>query len=195
MNLKIYKMETIIYGRISTNEQNPERQKTKGYKSFIDICSGSIPFMDRPKAKELMKYLNQSPTTITQISSVDRLGRNTIDILMTLEKFKAKNFKLSIENIGMDSTSPFFNMLVSILGTLAEQERKTIAERCKQGIEIAKSNGLYTGRKIGTIDNREKLLKKHSDIVLCLNKNMKVTDIANLTKKTRITVYKVKAIL
>ena len=132
---------------------------------------------------------------ISNVIAVDRLGRNTIDVLMTLEHFKANNFKLKIENIGMDSDSPFFNMLVSILGTLAEQEKITIAERCKQGIEIAKSKGLYTGRKTGTIDNREKLLKKHSDIVLCLNKNMKVLDVSRLTKKTRVTVYKVKAML
>jgi DNA invertase Pin-like site-specific DNA recombinase len=126
---------------------------------------------------------------------VDRLGRNTIDILQTVEYFKANNFKLHIENLGMDTDSPFFDMMVSIMGTLAEQERKTIAERCKQGIEIAKSKGLYTGRKTGTTDSREKLLKKYSDIVLCLNKGMKVQDIANLTKKTRVTIYKVKALL
>jgi len=188
-------MEHITYGRISTNDQNSDRQKVKGYKAFIDVCSGSIPFMDRPKAKELIKFLKLNPGVTTNVISVDRLGRNTIDVLMTLEHFKANNFKLKIENIGMDSDSPFFNMLVSILGTLAEQEKITIAERCKQGIEIAKSKGLYTGRKTGTMDNREKLLKKHSDIVLCLNKNMKVLDVSRLTQKTRVTVYKVKAIL
>jgi DNA invertase Pin-like site-specific DNA recombinase len=86
-------------------------------------------------------------------------------------------------------------MFVSIVGTLATQEKKTIAERCKQGIEIAKSKGLYTGRKIGTIDNREKVLSKHSDIVLCLNQNMNVSDTSEVTGKTRATVYKVKKVL
>lgn len=188
-------MNTIIYGRISTAEQNHERQLAKGIKSFIDVCSGTIPFMERPKAKELIKYLKSNPGTTVSIIAVDRLGRNTLDILQTLEYFKANNFNIKIDNLGMDNTSPFFDMMVSILGTLAQQEKKTIAERCKQGIELAKIKGLYTGRKPGTTDSRQKTLDKHSDIVLCLNKYMNVNETARLTKKTRVTVYKVKALL
>jgi DNA invertase Pin-like site-specific DNA recombinase len=185
----------IIYGRISTSEQNEARQTVKGIKSFIDVCSGSIPFFERPQAKKLMEFLKSNPEAITNIIAVDRLGRNTIDIIQTVEYFKAKNYTLKIDNLGIDSNSPFFEMMVSIIGTLATQEKKTIAERCKQGIEIAKSKGLYTGRKKGTVDNREKILSKHSDIVLCLNQNMNVTDVSEVTGKTRATVYKVKKVL
>lgn len=185
----------ITYGRISTSEQNEDRQTTKGYKSFIDTCSGSISFFERPQAKKLIAFLKLNPEAITNIIAVDRLGRNTIDILQTVEYFKANNYNLRIDNLGMDNTSPFFEMMVSIIGTLATQEKKTIAERCKQGIEIAKTKGLYTGRKAGTKDNREKILSKHSDIVLCLNQKMKITDIANVTNKTRVTIYKVKNVL
>jgi len=185
----------ITYGRISTSEQNEDRQTTKGYKSFIDTCSGVIPFFERPQAKKLIAFLKLNPEAITNIIAVDRLGRNTIDILQTVEYFKANNYNLRIDNLGMDNTSPFFEMMVSIIGTLATQEKKTIAERCKQGIEIAKTKGLYTGRKPGTKDNREKILSKHNDIVLCLNQKMKITDIANVTNKTRATIYKVKDVL
>lgn len=185
----------VTYGRISTTEQNQNRQTTKGYKSFIDTCSGSIPFFERPQAKNLIKFLKSNPGTTVEIIAVDRLGRNTLDILQTVEYFKANNFNLRIDNLGMDTTSPFFDMMVSIMGTLAQQEKKTISERCKQGIEIAKAKGLYEGRKKGTTDSRQKTLDKHSDVVLCLNKRMSVNETAKLTKKTRVTVYKVKAIL
>ena len=185
----------ITYGRISTSEQNEERQTAKGYKSFIDVCSGSIPFFERPQAKNLIKFLKSNPGATTNIIAVDRLGRNTIDILQTIEYFKANNYNLKIENLGIDNDSPFFEMFVSIVGTLATQEKKTIAERCKQGIEIAKSKGLYTGRKPGTTDNREKILSKHSDVVLCLNQNMNITDTSEVTGKTRATIYKVKKVL
>ena len=131
----------ITYGRISTSEQNEARQTTKGYKSFIDTCSGSISFFERPQAKNLIKFLKSNPDATTNIIAVDRLGRNTIDILQTVEYFKANNYNLKIENLGIDSNSPFFEMFVSIVGTLATQAKKTIAERCKQGIEIAKSKG------------------------------------------------------
>lgn len=185
----------ITYGRISTAEQNQARQTTQGYKSFIDTCSGSIPFFERPKAKDMIKFLKNNPGAVVNIIAVDRLGRNTIDILQTVEYFKANNFNLRIENLGMDNTSPFFDMMVSIMGTLAQQEKKTIAERCKPGRELAKEKGLYQGRKKGTADNREKTLSKHKDVVLCLAKNMSVSETANLTNKTRVTVYKVKALL
>ena len=191
----MYKMENVTYARISTAEQNVERQNVKGYKSFNDTCSGSISFFDRPKAKELMKYLKKNPSSIVNVLAVDRLGRNTLDILTTLEFFEANNYKLKIENVGMDSNSPFFKMLVSIIGTLAEQERKTIAERCKQGIELAKAKGLYQGRKVGTKDSRDKILDKHSDIVKLLNYKAKISEIAKITKKTRVTIYKVKELL
>lgn len=185
----------ITYGRISTAEQNEARQIIKGQKSFIDTCSGATPFFERPKAKEMIKFLKSNPSAIVNIIAVDRLGRNTLDILQTVEYFKANNFNLKIDNLGMDNTSPFFDMMVSIMGTLAEHEKKTIAERCKQGIEIAKNKGLYQGRKLGTTDSRNKTLDKHSDIVLCLNKKMTIQETARLTNKTRMTIYKVKSLL
>jgi DNA invertase Pin-like site-specific DNA recombinase len=185
----------ITYGRISTSEQNEDRQTTKGYKSFIDTCSGVIPFFERPQAKKLIAFLKLNPEATTNIIAVDRLGRNLNDIRNTIEYFKANNYTLKIETLGIDSNSPIFKMIVSLMGTLAEHEKEIIAERCKQGIEIAKTKGLYTGRKPGTKDNREKILSKHNDIVLCLNQKMKITDIANVTNKTRATIYKVKDIL
>jgi DNA invertase Pin-like site-specific DNA recombinase len=188
-------MENLNYARISTAEQNAERQTVNGYKSFIDTCSGTISFFDRPKAKELMKYLKKNPSSIVNVFAVDRLGRNLKDILTTLEFFEENNYKLKIENVGMDSNSPFFKMVVSIIGTLAEQERKTIAERCKQGIELAKAKGLYQGRKVGTKDSRDKILEKHSDIVKLLNYKAKISEIAKITGKTRVTVNKVKELL
>ncbi len=185
----------VIYGRISTTDQNEARQIVKGEKLFIDKCSGAIPFMERPQAKKLMEYLKNNPTCETEILSVDRIGRSTIDILQTIEFFKKNGYVLKINNLGMDNSSPFFDLMISLLGTLAEHERAIIRERCKGGIEIAKSNGIYLGRKKGTVDDRNRTLKKHQDILTCLNSKMKIADICRLTGKHRTTVYKVKALL
>ena len=185
----------ITYGRISTSKQNEERQTTKGNKSFIDVCSGSISFFERPQAKSLIKFLKANPEAITNIIAVDRLGRNLEDILNTVEYFKANNYNLSIDNLGINSNSPFFKMMISIIGTLSEHERDIIKERVQQGVNIAHAKGLYKGRKKGTVDDREKILSKHSDIVLCLNRKMNVSDTSEVTGKTRATVYKVKKVL
>lgn len=185
----------VIYGRISTTDQNEARQIVKGEKLFIDKCSGAIPFMERPQAKKLMEYLKINPTCETEILSVDRIGRSTIDILQTIEFFKKNGYVLKINNLGMDNSSPFFDLMISLLGTLAEHERAIIRERCKGGIEIAKSNGVYLGRKKGTVDDRNRTLKKHQDILTCLNAKMKIADICRLTGKHRKTIYKVKELL
>jgi DNA invertase Pin-like site-specific DNA recombinase len=182
----------VIYGRISTTEQNEARQLEKGQLSFIDKCSGAVPFMERPQAKRLLEFLKNKPNYETEILSVDRIGRSTLDILQTIQFFKQNGYVLKIRNLGMDNSSPFFDLMISLLGTLAEHERQVIKERCKGGIAVAKSKGVYTGRKKGTTDDRNRTLKKHKDILTCLDAKMKISDICRVTKKHRNTVYKVK---
>jgi DNA invertase Pin-like site-specific DNA recombinase len=185
----------VIYGRISTAEQNEARQVVKGEITFIDKCSGAVPFMERPQAIKLLDYLKKNPDAETLVLSVDRIGRSTLDILQTIQFFKEKGYVLRIENLGMDNSSPFFDLMISLLGTLAEHERQVIKERCRGGIEVAKAKGVYVGRKKGTIDDRNRTLNKHQDIATCLNSRMKVSDICKLTGKHRATVYKVKGLL
>jgi DNA invertase Pin-like site-specific DNA recombinase len=185
----------VIYGRISTSEQNESRQLEKGEIAFIDKCSGAVPFMERPQAKRLIDHLKNNPTCQTEILSVDRIGRSTLDILQTIQFFKKNGYVLKITNLGMDNSSPFFDLMISLLGTLAEHERQIIKERCKGGINIAKEKGIYTGRKKGTTDDRNRTLKKHQDIVTCLESKMKVADICRITGKNRATVQKVKQLL
>lgn len=185
----------VIYGRISTSEQNEARQLEKGEITFIDKCSGAVLFMERPQAKRLLDYLKNNPTCETEILSVDRIGRSTLDILQTIQFFKQNGYTLKIKNLGMDNSSPFFDLMISLLGTLAEHERQVIKERCKGGIEVAKAKGIYSGRKKGTTDDRNRTLKKHQDIVTCLNSKMKVADIERITGKHRATIGKVKSVM
>jgi DNA invertase Pin-like site-specific DNA recombinase len=188
-------MQRVTYGRISTEGQNESRQLVKGEIAFIDKCSGAVCFSDRPQAKKLIEFLKINPETETHILSVCRMGRSTLDILTTIQFFKKNNYKLSIDNLGMDNSSPFFDLMISLLGTLAEHERQIIKDRCRGGIDAAQKAGIYTGRKRGSTDDRNKVLKKHNDIVTCLQSKMKVADISRITEKTRATIYKVKKML
>ena len=136
-------MEKVRYIRVSHETQNTERQEQGGYvRTFIDKCSGLIPFNERPASKELIKYLKQNTSSIVSVKSVDRLGRNTIDILQTIEDFNQKGYIIEIEDLGMNSQSPFFPLMVSLLSTLSEHERNMIRERSLQGIKIRKEKGL-----------------------------------------------------
>lgn len=189
-------MNKVNYIRISHHSQNEERQLREGFeKTFIDKCSGVIPFEERPAGKELLSYMEKHPQSTISVKSIDRLGRNTLSILQTIEHFNQQGWVLEVEDLGMNSKSTFFPLMVSLLSTLATHEREMIKERCQEGIRIAQAKGLYQGRKKGTTDNREKTLSKHKDIVLLLDKRVKISDISSITGKTRQTIYKVKNLL
>ena len=70
------------YIRISTLDQNSSRQTDFDGKQFSDKCSGTIPFKERPKA---IKLLEDTSITEVHVHSIDRLGRNTLDIMQTIQ--------------------------------------------------------------------------------------------------------------
>ena len=113
----------VRYGRISTAEQNEARQILKGEVTFIDKCSGSIPFMERPQARKLLEFLKSNPNAITTIVSVDRIGRSTLDILQTIHFFKNNGLVLRIENLGMDNLSPFFDLMIIYSITNSQRDK------------------------------------------------------------------------
>lgn len=183
-------METIIYGRISTNSQNSERQESKELKSFIDKCSGTIPFAERPQAKKLLKYCESNEVQV-QVLDIDRLGRNLADILLTIETFKTKKVEVFISSLGVSSSSPLFETIIGIFGTVAQLEKNLIKERTKAGIEIAKLQGKFKGRAVGSVMTDEAILNKYDDVVEALKTNRNISKVAYITKRNRATVYKV----
>ena len=74
----------VFYSRVSTSEQNDERQlqNLKVYDYILsDKCSGLIPLYERPKGSQILKLIREGKLEHLEIHSIDRLGRNMIDIL------------------------------------------------------------------------------------------------------------------
>ncbi|MCL2073690.1 MAG: recombinase family protein [Marinilabiliaceae bacterium] len=172
-------MAKVKYIRVSTEEQNPERQNKNAKdfsKIYIDKISGAIRFSDRKEAKKLLRDIDAGFITEVHVSSIDRLGRNIIDILTVIEYFNENSISLFVENIGMYSMlgkkpNPAFKMIISVLGNVAEMEREYLRERQKQGIEIAKAKGMYKGRLYGAKMTDEQLLAKYKIVVKELTEN------------------------
>jgi DNA invertase Pin-like site-specific DNA recombinase len=184
-----------IYTRISTSRQTPDIQLlTKGDFYYNDTCSGSISFMERPKAKELIA--NDKITSI-EIREVSRIGRNTADVLKTLEYFNEKKINIYIQNIGLNTiiegkVNPIANLIISIFGSIAQQERELLIERVNAGVQIAKAQGKYKGRKKGTIENfKVKYKEQIPKIKELLNKGVSKTDIAILHNISRVTLNEI----
>ena len=139
-------------------------------KIYIDKTSGSIQFTERKEASKLISDIEAGSISEIHISSIDRLGRNIIDILTMVEYFNQKSIRLFVENIGMFSLidnkpNPSFKMIVSVLGNVAEMERSNMLERQRQGIELAKAKGTYTGRLYGTRMTNDEVLAKYKAVV------------------------------
>lgn len=166
-------MSKVKYIRVSTEEQNTGRQEVNAKefsKIYIDKTSGAIQFIERKEAKKLLADIETGIVTEIHIASIDRLGRNIIDILTMVELFNQKSIQLFVENIGMFSLidnkpNPSFKMIVSVLGNVAEMERNNMLERQRQGIELAKAKGTYTGRLYGTKMTNEEILIKYKSVV------------------------------
>lgn len=167
-------MAKVKYIRTSTFEQSNERQKVNGDKYdhlYIDKCSGSISLEERPHGKKLLNKVQNGKIKEIHVSSIDRLGRNILDILQVLEELNNFKVNLFVENIGMNSLidgekpNPTFKMIVSVLGNVAEMERENMLERQRQGIAIAKAKGVYKGRVAGSKMSDKEFIEKYPKLI------------------------------
>ncbi len=161
------------YIRVSHESQNEARQKVKKFDgtTFIDKCSGAIPFSERPKGKILYEAIESGIVNYVETDAIDRLGRDADDIQSTIRLMKTKQCQLVVSEYGLmmfksdGSYNEMFKLITDLLANLAEMERQKIKFRQAQGVAIAKSKGIYTGRKVGTSEDSEKFLKKYDQVV------------------------------
>jgi Site-specific recombinases, DNA invertase Pin homologs len=194
-------MTSKIYGyaRVSTKEQNLDRQIIALKEQGIDEREIII---DKESGKDLdrqgyillkSKMLRRGDTLI--IKSLDRLSRNKCDIKKELEYFKENNIRLKVIDLpttmmelpnGQEWVFEMVNnILIEVLGTIAEQERETIRKRQAEGIAIAKDKGAYKGRKpIDKPDNWDSIIADWKSGKITATKAIELTG----TKRT--TFYK-----
>ena len=203
-------MNKARYIRQSTKSQTNLRQLAKVHPDenlFIDIISGSIPFADRPEGKKLIEAVETGEINYVSFHAIDRAGRNTINVLQTLQYFFDKGVVVKIDNLGLESmingkANPVFNLITTILSELSSLEKSSLLERQAEGIQQAKLKGVYKGRVEGTSNTPEQTLLKHKRVVKVLKTNptLSLRQIAKLStesdyKVSANTVKKVKTLL
>ena len=151
----------VFYVRCSTMEQNEARQleiaeEQNAEKVFVDKASGKNT--NRAAFKEMMAFVRADDTVV--VESISRIARNTRDLLSIVSELTEKGVEFVSLKENIDTTTPQGRFMLTVFGALAELERENILERQREGIEIAKSEGKYKGRK--PIDYDEAQMK-----VLC----------------------------
>lgn len=138
----------IGYIRVSSFEQNPERQLDGIIlsKKFIDKASGKNTA--RPQLEAMIDYVRDGDTII--VHSMDRLARNLDDLRRLVTQLTDQQIRVEFVREGLTfagEDSAMSKLLLSVMGAFAEFERSLIKERQMEGIALAKKRGAYKGRK------------------------------------------------
>lgn len=147
--------QRIGYIRVSTLDQNPDRQLegVQVSKVFSDKASGKDT--QRPQLEALLNYVREGDTLV--VHSMDRLARNLDDLRRMVQQLTGRGVRIEFVKESLAFTgedSPMANLLLSVMGAFAEFERALIRERQREGISLAKQRGVYRGRKKALSDSR-----------------------------------------
>ena len=192
----------VKYNRISSLSQTGNRfsaDKENYDLTLLDKISGSVHFRDRPKAQELITLIEDGKVKEVVVEEFSRMGRNTGDVILTLEWMEEKEVNVVVKNIGLQSRpngvkNPIWKMISSVMSSLYEMELENIKERTMVGRMVFVSNGGVLGRPKGTKENEKDFLNKakNKKIIELLNKGWTLRQISKQLDTSSATIQKVK---
>lgn len=205
-------MKVVIYSRVSTNSQDFKRQteellefsKNMNYEVvsiFEEKISGGKTNEERPQLMEMINFIKSNKIDKVLCWELSRLGRNTIEVLKTIQLLNENCISLYIKNHNIETLNdkceinPMSQFLIQILTSVSEMEKTQIRQRIKSGYESFRKNGGKVGRKEGFKKDNETLLTEHKDIVKLLKQGYSVRKTMKLTDKSSGTVQKIKKII
>ena len=150
------KGQTVGYVRVSTTDQNTERQLDglELDKVFTDHASGKDT--DRPALTDCLGYVRDGDEVV--VHSMDRLARSLVDLRRTVDDLTARGVSVRFVKEGLtftrDTSDPCAVLMLSVMGAVAEFERALLLERQREGIAVAKTKGVYKGR-VPSLDGEE----------------------------------------
>ncbi|SAL49897.1 resolvase TnpR [Caballeronia terrestris] len=155
------KHQRVGYRRVSSVDQNTVRQ-LDGIaidRTFEDKASGKDT--NRPALQEAIRYVRDGDTLV--VHSMDRLARNTEDLLRLVRELNTKHVSVEFVKERLTFTGsaadPMSDLMMTMLAGVAQFERSMIRERQREGIAIAKANGVYKGGKAKLTAAQVKSLK------------------------------------
>ena len=202
-------MKTIIYSRVSTQGQDYSRQidELQAYAVshswivsaiFSEKISGAKKNNERLGLSRMMDYICAHQVDKVLIWELSRLGRNTIEVLKTIELLNEAKVSLFIKNYNIETLDAdgkpnvMAQFLITILAEIARMERSTIKEGMDSGYKQFRSLGGKVGRKEGYTKSSDMYRNEYSDIIRLLKKGLSLRNVAKLTNHSLNTVSKCK---
>src|SRR5450830_1682981 len=190
-------MAVFGYGRVSTGQQTTENQRLEleqaGYKIESDYwyvdegISGKVSAAMRPSFSLMLNQIRKGETLI--VSKLDRLGRDSIDVLQTVRQLSERGIKVIVHQLGnTDLTSPAGKLLLSMLAAVAEMERDLLVERTQAGLARAKAEGKTLGRPSKTTPEQQTEIRRR------LGAGESVSALARLYDVSRANIIGIRAV-
>ncbi len=202
-------MKVVILTRVSKESQSYERQVTDlrayasrmGYEvvaEFNEKISGATKNENRQALNQLSAFIQNEKVDKILVWELSRLGRNTLEVLKSLEAFHEKGISLyvlnyNIETLNTDGTiNPMAQMMCTMLAEFSRAERAAIQQRLTSGYKKHIASGGKVGRVKGVTMATNDLLEKHKDAVKYLKRGRSIRETAKMFKKSTRTVLKIK---
>lgn len=183
------------YARVSTVEQLTENQREQIARAGYDIApkrfieeqiSGSVPAAQRPGFQRLLERMDEGDTLV--VTKLDRIGRDSIDVQQTVERFQSEGIRLVVLQLGnLDLTSSAGALMVKMLAAVADFERDLIIERTQAGQARARAAGTHMGRPSKTTPDQQRAIRE------ALAAGETVSSMATSYQVSRATIIAIRA--
>lgn len=192
----------VKYNRVSTLIQTGNRFTADNDKYdlvLLDKISGTVPFKERPKAKELVQLIEDGKVKTLVLEELSRIGRSTGDVISNLNWLDTMSINVVVRNLGIESRpngkkNPIWNMLSAVISSMYQMELENIKERTSVGRLVFVQQGGKLGRPERTNESKQKFLNKpkNKEILKYLERGMRYAEIAKLLDCSPKTIKKVK---
>ena len=137
------------YIRVSTEEQNTARQEVMMEelgveKIFMEKITAKTQ-CGREQLEAMLQFVREGDVVV--VESISRIARNTRDLLEIVERLEEKGAAFISRKESIDTKTPAGKFMLTVFGAMAQLEREYLLDRQREGIEIARQNGKYKGRK------------------------------------------------
>lgn len=199
--------QVVLFCRVSTMIQDYDRQvkdltllaNTHNWKIqeiFTEKISGAKKNDERTELSNLLAYVRAHNINKVLVTELSRLGRDTLQVLSTIELLNDAGVSLYIMNYNIETldingkVNPMSQFLITILAEVARMERKTIKERMDSGYKNYRQSNGKVGRKVGYRKTDEQFKLDYKDVIRLLKKGVSLRDISKATNTSVNTIRK-----
>lgn len=203
--------QVVLFARVSsTNDrQSFDRQvndlnqlaATQNYNVagvFAEKVSGATKNAARKELTSMIEFVNTNRIDKILVTELSRLGRDTLQVLQTIEILNQNKISLYIQNYNIETLTPekqinpMSQFLITILAEVARMERKTIENRLSSGYQNFRNAGGVVGRKVGFKKSDDAMKDQYPEEIKMLKKGYSFTHINQITQTNKNTLTKLK---